>query len=201
MCQVETTGIWCPFVNKNVHHIFHKTNKKVPALLQEVPGGEGLRELRKFLASTCFASFFWNLSIEIHDGCWRFRTTTEGRWAREGLCFRGERSNLWSPCHAWLPVSHRFVTLQVRWSGCTGWRNSSIQLASGGVAEFHLFHRGMWYLFFNLVLTNPQAAPPGAIPRGMEVEGLYAEDGGRFCLSLLSQDVFGYLGLCRFLTC
>lgn len=59
----------------------------------------------------------------------------------------------------------------------------------------------MWYLFFNLVLTNPQAAPPGAIPRGMEVEGLYAEDGGRFCLSLLSQDVFGYLGLCRFLTC
>lgn len=52
----------------------------------------------------------------------------------------------------------------------------------------------MWYLFFNLVLTNPQAAPPGAIPRGMEVEGLYAEDGGRFCLSLLSQDVFWIFG-------
>ena len=36
-------------------------------------------------------------------------------------------------------------------------------------------------------------------PRGMEVEGLYAEDGGRSCLSLLSQDVFGHFELCRFL--
>lgn len=65
--------------------------------------------------------------------------------------------------------------------------------------NFTFFTEACGTSFFNLVLTNPQAAPPGAIPRGMEVEGLYAEDGGRSCLSLLSQDVFGHFELCRFL--
>lgn len=92
MCQVEITFM-VPIV-KNMSHIFHKTKKGhgfASLFCKEVPGGEGLRELRKFLASTCIQWIQWTSavdvlffleslrSIEIHDGCWRFRTTTEGR--------------------------------------------------------------------------------------------------------------------------
>ncbi len=109
----------------------------------------------------------------------------------------------WRPCHvAWLPVSHRFITaLQVCWSGCTGWRNPSIHLASGGAAKFHLFPRGTWYLFFQYSAYKPVGCPSWCY--SARYGGRRPIRWGRWKILLKSFEsrCLGHFELCRFLTC